>query len=97
MPGFFVPAFCTFVSVKLTVYPSYLTGSIYAPPSKSIFQRAVAAALLAPGTSRLSNPCFANDGLSALAMAGHLGAQIEEDGEDLLPVSYTHLTLPTKA
>ena len=44
----------------------------------------VAAALLAPGTSRLSNPCFANDGLSALAMAGHLGAQIEEDGEDLL-------------
>ena len=84
MPGFFVPAFCTFVPVKLTVYPSYLTGSIYAPPSKSIFQRAVAAALLAPGTSRLSNPCFANDGLSALAMAGHLGAQIEEDGEDLL-------------
>ena len=70
--------------MNLIVYPSFLSGSTVAPPSKSIMGRAVAAALMAPGTSRLLQPCFAEDGLHALAMAGALGAIIEEDEQDLL-------------
>lgn len=39
---------------------------------------------MANGTSRIVHPCFAMDGIHALSMAGHLGAEIEEDDPDLL-------------
>lgn len=70
--------------MKLTVYPSALAGTMMAPPSKSVFQRFVAASLLSKSTTRLTNPCFVDDGLASLSMAGALGATIEEDGDDLL-------------
>lgn len=70
--------------MKLTVHPSSLQGTVVAPPSKSVFQRVVAASLLSKSTTRLTNPCFVDDGLASLSMAGALGATIEEDGEDLI-------------
>ena len=54
------------------------------PSSKSFAQRAIVAAALAEGTSRLSgySPCGDNE--SALAVARALGATVEQDGNILI-------------
>src|SRR5690349_1992811 len=59
-----------------TVSPSFLTGSIQAPTSKSSMQRACAAALLVNGTTTINNPGKSNDDLAALDVIRALGAQI---------------------
>lgn len=64
--------------MRITVFPSQLSGTAEAPPSKSLMQRAVAAALLSSGRSIIYEPSFSKDGLASLAAAGCLGAQIEE-------------------
>ena len=64
--------------MRVIVSPSQLHGTAEAPPSKSLMQRAVAAALMAKGRSVIFEPSFSHDGLSSLAAAGCLGAQIEE-------------------
>lgn len=57
-------------------YRSRVFGSIKAPTSKSYAQRAVAAALLAPGRSVLRNTELCSDTLAAIEVAGALGAEI---------------------
>jgi 3-phosphoshikimate 1-carboxyvinyltransferase len=56
------------------VSASKTSGFLNAPASKSSMQRAVAAALLAEGTSTLLNPSFSEDSISAIKMAECLGA-----------------------
>jgi 3-phosphoshikimate 1-carboxyvinyltransferase len=56
--------------------PSDIKGAIKAPPSKSVMIRAVAASLLADGTSILGNPSYSVDSLAALHIARTLGADI---------------------
>lgn len=57
--------------------------SIKAPTSKSYAQRALAAALLAPGVSRLTNMQLCNDTASALEVIERLGAKvIDKQGFD---------------
>lgn len=60
--------------MNITVHPSVIKGSVDAPPSKSLTQRAIAAGLLAPGTTVIHSPSFCNDSLAALEMAEALGA-----------------------
>ncbi len=63
--------------MRKSVHPSSVEGSVQAPPSKSVMQRATAAALLAEGrTTRILNPSFCDDALAALRVAGELGAAI---------------------
>jgi len=62
---------------------SPISGTINAPASKSVMIRAVAASLLAGGTSHLMNPSFCADSLSALRIAGLLGAEIENGNEQI--------------
>jgi 3-phosphoshikimate 1-carboxyvinyltransferase len=69
--------------MDVTVYPSSLSGQILIPPSKSIFQRAVACATLAKGTSIIHNPGLSADGESALAMSAQLGADIKDLDESI--------------
>ncbi|MBS3068994.1 3-phosphoshikimate 1-carboxyvinyltransferase [Candidatus Micrarchaeota archaeon] len=52
-------------------------GKMRAPSSKSMMQRAVAAAALAKGKSIIRNPSFCEDALAALGIARCLGAQVE--------------------
>ncbi|MCO5265637.1 MAG: 3-phosphoshikimate 1-carboxyvinyltransferase [Lentimicrobium sp.] len=66
-----------------TLYPSEITGIITAPPSKSMTQRAIAAALLSQGTTTLLNPSFCNDSLAALQIAEKLGAEILEGNNEI--------------
>ncbi|NMC64067.1 MAG: 3-phosphoshikimate 1-carboxyvinyltransferase [SAR324 cluster bacterium] len=61
------------------VQPVFLEGGLEAPPSKSMMQRAVLAATFASGHTRILNPSYCDDGLSALHAAGVLGAKIIKD------------------
>ena len=68
--------------MKQIVYPSQVNGRIKAPASKSYAQRAVAAALLCQGTSRLRGIDPSNDTRAALDTAWRLGATISREGDD---------------
>jgi 3-phosphoshikimate 1-carboxyvinyltransferase len=60
-----------------TVTPSFLTGTLQAPTSKSSMQRACAAALLSKGTTIIKNPGQSNDDRAALDVITALGAKVE--------------------
>ncbi|MCD7963494.1 MAG: 3-phosphoshikimate 1-carboxyvinyltransferase [Rikenellaceae bacterium] len=59
---------------------SSVTGDITAPASKSFAQRAIAAALLADGTTILENVTLCDDTEAAIYTARRLGAKIENQG-----------------
>lgn len=65
--------------MQVTVSPASITGTVTANPSKSAMQRAVAAALLAKGTTIIRNPGLSNDCLAALEVAENLGAKIKRE------------------
>lgn len=60
------------------IIPCSAEGIVQAPASKSMMQRAIAAALLSQGTSEISNPSFCRDAVAAMGIARNLGAEIEE-------------------
>lgn len=62
------------------ILPSGIWGTIMAPASKSYAQRALAAALLARGSSIIRNPSRCHDALSAMEVIENLGARIEDEG-----------------
>jgi len=61
-----------------TIIPSCVSGSIKAPSSKSMTQRAIAAAVLADGETTVMNPSYCDDSLAAITIATGLGADIEK-------------------
>ncbi len=65
-----------------TIFPGTLRGDVAAPPSKSVAQRAVAAACLIDGESRISMGTACDDVESALRVAAGLGAMVRrtDDG-----------------
>jgi 3-phosphoshikimate 1-carboxyvinyltransferase len=67
--------------MERSVEPSYVSGLIKAPPSKSMTQRAIAAALLADGQSLILNPSYCDDSLAAMSIAVSLGARVEPEAE----------------
>ncbi len=69
--------------MEVTVHPSRIAGSITAPPSKSLTQRAIAAGVLARGTTIIHNPSFCNDSLAAIGMAKALGASVSLDNNSI--------------
>jgi 3-phosphoshikimate 1-carboxyvinyltransferase len=62
--------------MKKVVNSSTIEGTIGAPASKSVMIRAVAASLLASGTSRIVNPSLCSDALAAMSVVGTLGAEV---------------------
>ena len=63
--------------------PSAIKGTIKAPASKSMTQRAIAAALLADGESVIHNPSYCDDSLAAMSIAVGLGARVEPQPNQL--------------
>lgn len=59
-----------------SVDPSFIAGEIKSPSSKSMTQRAIAAAMLAKGSSIIKNPSYCDDSLAAMSIARGLGAKI---------------------
>jgi len=70
--------------MKKYVYPSEICGTIAAPASKSMMQRAIAASLLANGESVISHPSFCDDSMAAMRVAGGLGASVEIKGDRVI-------------
>jgi 3-phosphoshikimate 1-carboxyvinyltransferase len=70
--------------MKVTIQPSTIAGSIYAPASKSSMQRACAAALLRKGTSIIHNAGVSNDDKAALDIIQKLGSEVIVNNEELI-------------
>ena len=65
--------------MEIVVKPSRLVGEVTAPPSKPYTHRALTAALLSKGISRVSNPLRARDTNATLHACRMLGAGVIED------------------
>jgi 3-phosphoshikimate 1-carboxyvinyltransferase len=63
--------------------PSSIKGTIKAPSSKSMTQRAIAAAVLSDGQSIIHNPSYCDDSLAAMSIAAGLGARMEPQADEL--------------
>ena len=77
--------------MKQVVVPSKIFGKIKAPASKSVTQRAIAAALLAEGESTIVNPSYCDDALAAMSIASGLGAKVRPNPGELKIIGTTGL------
>jgi len=64
--------------MTLTVHPGFLKGDITSPPSKSYFQRALVACLLAEGESMIFNAGDSRDESDMLSLITKLGATVRQ-------------------
>ncbi|MFA4838060.1 MAG: 3-phosphoshikimate 1-carboxyvinyltransferase [Candidatus Neomarinimicrobiota bacterium] len=69
--------------MKKSVRHSVINGKLRAPASKSLMQRAIAAALLTDGETTLRNPTFCADSLAALSVIRGLGASVAQSADRL--------------
>ena len=65
----------------ITVHPSFITGKIKAPASKSLTQRALVACLLSKGTSTLYNPGESEDEKNVKRSTLSLGSEFQNKPE----------------
>jgi 3-phosphoshikimate 1-carboxyvinyltransferase len=65
--------------MERAVAPSFVRGQVNAPSSKSMTQRAIAAAMLSEGQSAILNPSYCDDSLAAMSIAVGLGAKVEPE------------------
>jgi len=77
--------------MQAVVSPGRADGAIAAPPSKSHFQRLCAAALLHPGSVKISNPGSSDDDGVALRIIQLLGADIVDQDNDSIWIETTRL------
>ena len=66
------------------VAPSPVKGTVIAPASKSMSQRAIAAAVLADGESTIINPSYCDDSLAAMSIAVGLGAKVDPGTHEII-------------
>lgn len=62
--------------MNVIIHPGNIQGSVTAPSSKSLMQRAIAAGLFAGGTTVIRNPSFCEDSRASMGIASALGATI---------------------
>jgi 3-phosphoshikimate 1-carboxyvinyltransferase len=77
--------------VIVKVSPSFVSGKIQAPPSKSCMQRACAAALINNGTTVINNAGNSNDEQAAKNIVQNLGASVDSNGKEAVITSYDHI------
>lgn len=70
-----------------TVHPSQPKGLVNAPASKSLMQRACAAALIRKGRTVLHNPGMSADDKAAMRIIRQLGADVNVEGEAVIITS----------
>ncbi|HBS85571.1 MAG: 3-phosphoshikimate 1-carboxyvinyltransferase [Bacteroidetes bacterium GWF2_38_335] len=76
------------------IQPSKINGTVHAPASKSMMQRAVAAAILTDGRVEILNPSLCNDGLSAIDVAKGLGKKVISEPGKLIFNEWFRYTRP---
>jgi len=65
--------------MERSVEPSFVSGEVSAPPSKSMTQRIIAATMMANGQSIILTPSYCDDSLAAMSIAVSLGARVEPE------------------
>lgn len=73
--------------MQATIYPSAIKGTIQAPSSKSLMQRALAAALLCKKKTYIQYNTLSNDDKAALNIIQSLGARVEHVGDDTICIT----------
>jgi len=68
----------------IEIYPSFISGKVQVPPSKSYMQRALIAGLLTEGYTKISNPGHSNDDKNVFQSIEKFGAEISYSGNDLV-------------
>jgi 3-phosphoshikimate 1-carboxyvinyltransferase len=68
--------------MSIKIKPSCLTGTVSAPPSKSMTHRYLITSALAEGVSLLKNPLHSDDTLATVNGLRKLGTNISNDGGD---------------
>jgi len=69
--------------MKVTIEPGRIQGTITVPPSKSMTQRMLAAALLHSGTTTISGAGRSSDELAVLNLVQQLGAGVKQEEKTL--------------
>ncbi len=67
--------------MKIIIKPSEFNGEIWANPSKSIMQRAVALSALSGEEVFISNPDYSADSLASIGIAENMGATVTKDDD----------------
>lgn len=75
------------MSHNIHISPSFLSGTIDIPASKSAMQRACAAALLNIGTTKIYRPGYSNDDKTAIDIIQHLGASVIHNDDHIIVYS----------
>ena len=76
--------------VTITRSPSKISGTITAPPSKSMAHRAVLCAALAEGRSHITNLEFSKDISATLGAAAQLWARVRTGADDAVVEGLGH-------
>lgn len=70
--------------MNIKIFPSQISGSVAAPPSKSVTHRALILAALARGTSTLKNVLLSDDTLHTMQALQQLGVSINQEGKTII-------------
>lgn len=73
--------------MRVRIQNSTIKGRLCPPSSKSMMQRALAAAMLANGTSTIHNPCECDDANAATDVIQRMGAKVESVNDSLKVIS----------
>jgi 3-phosphoshikimate 1-carboxyvinyltransferase len=73
--------------MRVKILPSEIKGDFFAPPSKSMMQRACALGLLNRGITTILNPGYSNDDLAALSIIESLGARVKKYNDSIVIIS----------
>ncbi|HXS35966.1 MAG TPA: 3-phosphoshikimate 1-carboxyvinyltransferase [Flavipsychrobacter sp.] len=73
--------------MQAIIKPGKIQGTIQAPASKSMMQRACAGALLHDGETIIHHPGNSRDDIAAISIIQQLGAKITNQTEDILEIS----------
>lgn len=73
--------------MRVRIQNSTIKGRLTPPSSKSMMQRALAAAMLAQGTSIIHNPCKCDDADAATDIIQRMGSKVEKVNDSLQVIS----------
>lgn len=82
---------------KIKISPTSLKGEVKIPPSKSLSHRALIAAALSNGTSKITNVVFSNDVTATIHALESMGAKFTIDNSTVLVTGVKKIKQPHKA
>ncbi len=77
--------------MQVTIYPSSIKGAVKAPSSKSLMQRALAAALLCKKNTYVKYHTLSSDDKAALSIVQSLGASVEYVDDYTICITNQHI------